>query len=132
MSAVRPDSEGHTGHERRDMPVRAMAWIMLAFIVAGGIINVCVVWLTGRLEFRRIDSFPPASPVADVRPLPPPPRLQVSPADDLRAMRQREAEVLESYGWVDRGKGVVRIPIERAMKLIAERGLPASQPETKP
>jgi topoisomerase IA-like protein len=36
--------------------------------------------------------------------------------------------VLESYGWVDKDKGVVRIPIEEAMRLIAERGLPPTPP----
>jgi hypothetical protein len=35
----------------------------------------------------------------------------------LEALRKKEAEILESYGWVDRPKGIVRIPLERAMEL---------------
>ncbi len=38
--------------------------------------------------------------------------------------RDREAAELESYGWIDRKSGIVRIPIDRAMDLLAQRGLP--------
>ncbi len=31
---------------------------------------------------------------------------------------------MHSYGWVDQPAGVVRIPIDRAMELLAQRGLP--------
>lgn len=57
----------------------------------------------------------------------------------LRKARADDRETLSTYGWVDRQKGVVRIPIEEAMqKFVAEGGaLPAtapaaSQPERKP
>jgi len=63
------------------------------------------------------------SPMAE-RELPPAPRLQVAPSVDLEQMRAREDEALTTYGWVDREAGTVRIPIERAMDLLAERGLP--------
>ena len=59
-----------------------------------------------------------------LRRLPPEPRLQTDPRDDLVNLRRSEDEVLQSYAWVDRSAGVVRIPIEQAMKLTAERGLP--------
>lgn len=54
----------------------------------------------------------------------PRPNLQVNPRDELLALEARDDAVLHSYGWVDREAGVVRIPIERAMELVAERGLP--------
>ncbi|MCL6508251.1 MAG: hypothetical protein K6T59_14635, partial [Bryobacteraceae bacterium] len=64
--------------------------------------------------------------------LPPAPRLQVDPATDLENLRKAEAAVLNSYGWVDRKAGIVRIPIDRAMEVLAERGLPArSRPEAE-
>ena len=59
-----------------------------------------------------------------MRRLPPEPRLQTDPRDDLENLRRAEEEVLQSYAWIDRSSGVVRIPIEQAMKLTAERGLP--------
>lgn len=54
----------------------------------------------------------------------PAPRLQVAPEVDLAALRARENEELDHYGWIDKNAGVVRIPIDRAMDLIASRGLP--------
>jgi len=45
---------------------------------------------------------------------------------DYLALRQQQSEKLNSYGWVDRSNGIVRIPIDRAMDLIASRGLPAA------
>jgi hypothetical protein len=35
----------------------------------------------------------------------------------LAELRAAEASELDSYGWVDQGKGVVRLPIAEAMKL---------------
>ena len=55
----------------------------------------------------------------------PQPQLQTSPSLDLRAIRAAEEEALNSYGWVDKQNGVVRMPIERAMELLAQRGLPS-------
>ena len=57
--------------------------------------------------------------------LPPEPRLQVNPREDLRELRAAEDQILTTYGWVDKNAGTVRIPIEQAMKLTLERGLPA-------
>ncbi len=54
----------------------------------------------------------------------PPPRNQVAPRMEMTRMREREAGILKSYGWVDRKAGVARIPIDRAMSILAERGLP--------
>lgn len=56
--------------------------------------------------------------------LPPEPRLQRHPAQDMREWRAAEDKVLNQYAWIDPDKGVVRIPIDRAMDLIAQRGLP--------
>ncbi len=54
----------------------------------------------------------------------PNPNLQMNPRADVVTFRAREDEELNSYGWINRTSGVVRIPIERAMELIAQRGLP--------
>ncbi|HEY3202338.1 MAG TPA: hypothetical protein VGL03_01640 [Thermoanaerobaculia bacterium] len=55
--------------------------------------------------------------------LPPPPRLQVSSARYWQDFRAAEQERLSTYGWMDRSTGAVHIPIDRAMDLIAERGI---------
>ena len=58
---------------------------------------------------------------------PPEPRLQSDPKKELADLREAEAALLDGYGWVDRNNSVVRIPIEIAMKLTLERGLPSRE-----
>ena len=57
------------------------------------------------------------------------PQLQTTPAADLQRIRTHEDRILNSYAWSDRQTGVVRIPVERAMELLVQRGLPV---RTKP
>jgi len=55
----------------------------------------------------------------------PTPRLQTDDGyQEISDMHAKEDLLLENYSYIDQGKGTVRIPIERAMELIAERGLP--------
>lgn len=54
----------------------------------------------------------------------PGPNLQRDPSLDLAALREREDKLLNTYGWIDREAGTVRLPIDRAMDLLVERGLP--------
>ena len=57
----------------------------------------------------------------------PTPRLQTDDGyQEITDMHAKEDLLLENYSWVDQSKGTVRIPIERAMELIAERGLPVA------
>jgi len=51
------------------------------------------------------------------------PRLEISPRETLRNFDRSQAEFASGYGWVDRSRGIVRIPVRRAMELIAQRGL---------
>lgn len=55
---------------------------------------------------------------------PPEPDLKPNPVKNYREFRQAESEKLNGYGWVDREKGIVHIPIEQAMKQLAAKGLP--------
>lgn len=53
------------------------------------------------------------------------PALQARPQDDYKAFRAQQDDVLSTYGWVSKQQGIVHIPIERAMEIIIQRGLPA-------
>ena len=64
---------------------------------------------------------PQVSPLAAGPAPPPKPRLQITPRLDLAEKRKAEDATLNSYGWIDRTSGTVRIPIERAMDLLARR-----------
>jgi hypothetical protein len=70
---------------------------------------------------------PPADYVAKIDRAalePPGPRLQVRPQIDLATFRARENAILTTYAWVDKEHGIARIPVEEAMRLVAEQGLP--------
>ena len=60
----------------------------------------------------------------------PTPRLQIDDGDqDIAELHAREDLLLDHYSWIDRSSGKVRIPIARAMQLIAENGLPVAPAE---
>ncbi len=63
---------------------------------------------------------------------PPLPRLQVQPVRHWREFRSAEMDRLATYGWMDRTSGVVHIPIDRAMDLVAERGIAPLAPLVPP
>ena len=56
----------------------------------------------------------------------PQPRLETDERTEINDFRLQEEQKLDSYGWVDQNAGIVRIPIDRAMELIAQRGLPTT------
>lgn len=100
-----------------------------AGLVVVTVFSYLVVWgVYGILQSRTADQtaerrYPLSVAVADR--LPPDPRLQTNPKKDLADLRAYEADTLAHYAWVDKNNGVARIPIENAMKLVLERGLPA-------
>jgi len=55
------------------------------------------------------------------------PMLQADPVRDMQAMRAEQEAKLTSYGWVDRDKGLVHIPIDRAMAFTLERSMVKAQ-----
>jgi hypothetical protein len=62
----------------------------------------------------------------------PEPRLQAAPFADQNRLQSEQRQRLTGYAWVDRSQDVARIPIERAMDLIAARGADAYAPLTPP
>ena len=58
------------------------------------------------------------------------PRLEVAPANDFQSLRSTQEADLNSYGWVNQNAGIVHIPIDKAMGIIAERGLPLESANT--
>ena len=85
-------------------------------------------YLSSREAVREPIAYPLAAGQDRV---PPEPRLQTNPRQDLADLRAREESTLGTYGWVDKNAGVVRIPIEEAVRKTLERGLP-TRPGQKP
>src|SRR5712691_4817511 len=102
-------------HEESDVNVRAI-FAFCAGLVAVGLAVHFGVWLMFRyLSSREAVREPIAYPLAAGQDrVPPEPRLQTNPREDLRALRAREDALLHSSAWVDKSAGVVRIPIDQA------------------
>ena len=113
-------------HEKRDINVRKVAIFggaLLLSICLAGVLTTVVIFK--KLAGSDANEGVAPSPMLEAQPLPPEPRLQANPPLDLKKYRAAEEAELGSYGWVDKPNGVVRIPVERALELVLERGLPA-------
>jgi hypothetical protein len=114
------------GYETRDTNTRSVLWFaaVLFLTVAATLIS-----MRGLFSYYSTSQplGPAASPFDSSRALPPEPRLQVTPAVDLNEMRESQEEILQSYAWLDKAIGKVRVPIDRAMDLLLQRGLPVRQ-----
>lgn len=118
-------------YERRDVDVRGILWLGGA-VALGTLLIAAGLWgLLGYYGQQARRSDPQISPLAATDQLPPAPRLQSTPLRDYQQFVDEQTAQLDSYGWVDRGQGVVHIPVARAMDLILERGLPAPSPQTE-
>jgi hypothetical protein len=116
-------------HEESDVNIRAIFAFGIGLTVATIFISFIVWVLFQYFEARESRKVTPRFPLAAQQEnrLPPEPRLQTNPRADLADLRVQEEKVLETYGWVDKNASVVRIPIEQAMKLTLQRGLPTRQ-----
>jgi hypothetical protein len=111
------------GYEDSDVSVRqlfAFAAGVAGLVIFGAVASAVVF----RFFVRHQPLGPPASPFANSRSLPPEPRLQIAAPQDLKRYRVDQDSILKSYGWVDRDAGTVRIPIERAMEILLQKGYP--------
>ena len=114
-------------HEESDVNFRAILGFGVALIVVAAVVNLLIYVLFGYFNSREGVQAPAEYPLAAAQGHrePPEPRLQTNPRQDLADLRAKEDDQLTSYGWVDKNAGIVRIPIESAMTLMLERGLPA-------
>jgi hypothetical protein len=117
---------GDAAHERSDVNIRGILAFCVGLIVVAAVVHGAVLLLFRYFSAREAVQTTIDYPLAvGQQRLPPEPRLQTNPRGDLQELREHEDELLGSYGWVDKGAGIVRIPIEQALKLTLERGLPA-------
>ena len=118
-----PGGQSRHGHETTDANIRNLiifgiglgCLVIAGLLIAKGVFH----WF---VEHQGLG--PPASPFENVRSLPPEPRLQVSSPKDLKKYKDEQERILSNYAWVDRNAGIVRIPIDRAMDILLQKGLP--------
>src|SRR5436305_3638067 len=128
---------GHGDYERRDIGIAGVLYFLLGLVAAGILVHFMVTGLYGYLE-KRSDAIQPAvSPLIQNVPRDtrhvnrdypqaafPTPRLEENERGQLDDIRLQEEQTLSTYGWIDQKAGTVRIPIDHAMDLLTQRGLP--------
>jgi hypothetical protein len=134
------NSSGNGGYERRDIGSAGVLYFLAGLAVAGFLVYFIVMGLYSYLEKRSEAEQVPVNPLvtnapADTRKLSvdykdylkqnfPSPQLEIDERNQLDKIRTDEAQTLATYDYIDQKAGTVRIPIDRAMDLIAQRGLP--------
>ena len=125
--------ESHGAHEQSDISVGGVGkfglWILVGVVVSLGLMGL----LFNRFEAREEAKAVPLPPMAKANPRkqPPDPRLEEDPVKSLAEFRATEDARIRSYAWIDPDKGVVQLPIERAMELVAKEGLPSREAAKK-
>ena len=125
----RPDA-GDPVARSRDVNVRAV--FRFGFWLAVGVVAVTLAMLA---LFRVMEKKDRASDIvlspsvaANLARTPPEPRLEPFPLAPGQRLRSEEDAVLTTYAWVDKKAGFARIPIDRALEILVQRGLPPSKP----
>jgi hypothetical protein len=120
-------------HEESDINVRAILWFVGILVATTLTIHLTMYGLFVGLDRFDARNDPPASPLmAPAGQLPPEPRLQTTPWEDLKKFRADEDLHLHSYGWVDKTAGVAHLPIDKAKALLLQRGLPTRETSSDP
>ncbi len=116
---------GTRGYERKDVDVPALFTIAFLLLLSCIAIFIVVTLMMHYFKAREpaVTSGQANIPATRGKQFPQP-RLEVKPGASLAELRAAEDADLNSYAWIDRNKGTVRIPIDRAMQLLLNRGLP--------
>jgi hypothetical protein len=128
---------GGPGAFDRDINLKAIAYTVVGLALLVAVSMLLMWWLGQDLKRAEVAADPVPSPIPEAagRQVPPEPRLQGAPDSafaerqgspelELRQMRAEEDQVLDGYGWVDEAAGVARIPVGRAVEILAAHGLP--------
>lgn len=139
-----PNSTGHGSYERSDIGASAVIYFLVGLGVVMLLVYFIVNGIFAYLDKRFEAEQTPVSPLVtnaptDTRRIPPQykgdyekylregfpsPQLEVNERTELSDERRREENTLSTYDYIDKKAGTVRIPIDRAMDLLAQRGLP--------
>ena len=125
--------------EREDLGAKPIILFLISLIVICALVGLVLRGMYSYLDARENRNQAAQNPLvqptradtrvvesADIKKFPQP-RLETNEPVEINDFRVQEENTLYSYGWVDQQAGVVRIPIDRAMELLAQRGLPTRQ-----
>jgi hypothetical protein len=131
------NSTGNGGYERTDIGVRGVLYFLAGLAVFGALAYLAAAGVYSYLDKRSAAEQAPVNPLVTNAPTDtrhiskdypqgafPNPKLEEDERGQLNGIRLNEEETLSTYDYIDKNSGTVRIPIDRAMDLIAQRGLP--------
>lgn len=116
----------NSGYEKRDVSLSTiMRWVVFLFIfvvICAAIAFVTyVVFLPQGRDPLALETLTPGQQ------RPPSPVLQAYPRAEMRQFLLDENEAVNSYGWANKEQNEVRIPVDKAIEMLAARGLPTGQ-----
>ena len=116
------------GYIHDDIQSKPFVWFTVIFIVFCVASVVLVTFLYKGLSKYHDENQAAAPTLVESGPaVPPEPQLQADPVKDMKAMDAAQMQLLASYGWVDKEKGIARIPIDKAIELTLEHSLVRAQ-----
>jgi hypothetical protein len=118
------------GHEPDTVASRGVVIFLAGMAIAAVAVSI-LIWGVFRLlasDAKSEDRPLPPNVAQALKRVPPAPRLEDRPLALRERLNAQETERLGSYGWVDKSAGTVHIPIERAIDLVAQRGIPDTPP----
>jgi len=107
-------------HETSDMNPKYIVYFAVGLVLVGLVIQIGIAWMFRLFEREQTQRESRPALVEAPKPVPQP-RLQINPQGDLEELRRQENEILSTYAWIDRDRGIARIPIDRAIELFPER-----------
>ena len=119
----------HTHHEKREADVRLIIETLVGLTVS--VIVVCAIVWGIFVLFQKTTAEPRQSPVAQAPQMPAGPHIEEHPDQELKALRAKEDQLLNEYGWVDQKAGTVHIPIDKAMDEVVSKLPTRPQPRAQ-
>lgn len=115
-------------YETRDASLRGILLASVALVLLCVAAALLASGLFGSLERAEQARQRAPHPMAERGEPAPGPQLLANPARALAQYQREQRERVESYAWIDADAGVVRLPLERALELVLEEGLPSRTP----
>jgi hypothetical protein len=122
MDHAMQHSPNGAGHEQSEISVRTVI-VSLAVLLVGAFL-VCLL-VVGIFRYFHTENKVAQTAKDWQQQIPPEPRVEEHPAEQLVTVRARENHVLSTYAWLDQKEGTVRIPIDKAIDKLAQQGLPS-------
>jgi hypothetical protein len=118
-------AETEHGHEENRLSVRGLVIFASAMAALTTLVLLVLTTVMGGFaqEFKREQALTPPMFKEDAGTFPAP-RLQSDPTGEFATFKQQQLDQLNGYGWVDQKQEIAHIPIDRAIEILAEKGLP--------